>query len=410
MRISQLLVCFCAVMTAACSGGADGGAAQSPASQSPPPGDPFDIPLAGLSSSDVEAFFTGDNLFDLPLREGDGLGPLYVRSACGACHEGGVRGPGAVQKMSVVLDDGLTASPDQSALPFGHSVRPLLTAGATTPVEPPEGTHLRLSQRMGLPILGRGYLEAIDDAEILRVAAEQAARTDGIHGRPNHVTYESEPNPDPTFNAHEKGDAVIGRFGVKARIATLDEFTADAFQGDMGITSPLRPVELPNPDGLADDGHPGVDVSAESVNARAFYVRTTAIPWRPDDPAGAALFDSVGCASCHVPSMKTRVDYPIALLAGIDAPVYSDLLLHDMGDALADGMVEGDAGSRDFRTAPLIGLRFDRTYLHDGRAKTIDEAILSHDGEGSEAAATVQRYRALPPSDRDALVAFVRAL
>src|SRR6185503_11387239 len=107
------------------------------------------------------------------------------------------------------------------------------------------------------------------DSEIQRVANEQAARSDAIKGRVNHVTYASEANTDKTYHSHVKGDAVIGRFGLKARVATLDDFAADAFQGDMGITSPLRPNEFQNPDALTDDDKPGPDVDYASVNSRA---------------------------------------------------------------------------------------------------------------------------------------------
>lgn len=373
--------------------------------------DPFDIPIEGLSAEDTKAFLHGDNLFGLPLRDADGLGPLYTRSGCGACHEEGIRGPGSVQKMSVVLADGVTTSPDQSLLPYGHTVHPLLAAGAKTPVEPPSDPSVRVTIRVGPPILGRGYMEAVPDSEIIRVAAEQEKRSDGIHGRINHLIYASEPNPDPTFNNHQPGDMVIGRFGLKARIATLDEFTADALQGDMGITSPLRPSEIQNPDGLTDDLKPGVDVTADSVNARATYMRLTAIPRRSDlTEVGRKLFEETKCSVCHVPTMKTRQDYPIAVLAGIDAPIFTDMLLHNMGDELSDGMVDGEAQSRDWRTAPLIGLRFNTLFLHDGRAHTIEEAILLHDGKGSEAAGSITLYRALSPSDHDALLTFVSAL
>ena len=153
--------------------------------------------------------------------------------------------------MAVVLDDGVTTSPDQSALPFGATSRPLTTAGATRSIVPPSdaGVDVKVTTRVGPSILGRGYIEAILDSEIERVAAEQASRSDGIHGRINHVRYASESDSNLRFRAPAKGDLVIGRFGFKARIATLDDFTADALQGDMGITSPLRPTELPNPDG-----------------------------------------------------------------------------------------------------------------------------------------------------------------
>ena len=111
-----------------------------------------------------------------------------------------------------------------------------------------------------------------------------------------------------------------------------------------------------------------------------------------------------------MPTLKTRSDYPIPQLAGIDAPIYTDILLHDMGDSLADGIIDGQAQSRDWKTAPLIGLRFNKTFLHDGRAQSIDEAILLHDGNGSEAAESVSIYKSLSLQDQDALIAFVSAL
>ncbi len=373
--------------------------------------DPFDVPIDGVSADEEQDFFAGDDLFDLVLRDADGLGPLYTRAACGSCHDNGTRGPGTVRKMAVVLADGVTPAADQSALAWGPTVRPLCAAAGKTPILPPDDPAVKVTVRAPPSVLGRGYLEAVDDSEILRVEAEQAGRSDGIHGRVNRVVYASEPNPDPTFNAHRRGDVLIGRFGLKARIATLDEFAADALQGDMGITSPLRPVELPNPDGLTDDDKPGIDVTADSVNRRATYMRLTAIPERAGiDAAGRALFEQAQCAACHVPALRTRADYPIALLAGIDAPVFTDLLLHDMGPGFADGVVDGQAGSREWRTAPLIALRFEKMFLHDGRAHTVEEAILFHGGEGSEAAASVASFRALSPSDHDALLAFVSAL
>lgn len=387
-----------------------------------PVGDPVDVPIDGVTSEQLKIFSDGDALFGLPLREADGLGPLYVRAACGACHEGGGRGPGLVQKMSVVEADGRTPAADQSRLAFGHSVRPLLAAGAKTPILPPDtdggadagdAGDVRVSVRVGPPVLGRGYIEAVADSEIERVAAEQASRADGIHGRVNRVTYASQPNGDRAFHQHAPGDVVIGRFGTKARIATLDDFTADALQGDMGITSPLRPVELPNPDGLVDDLKPGVDVGLETVNLRANYMRLIAIPRRDPAGVGADRFAAAGCDVCHVPSLRTRADYPIPQLAGIDAPIYSDLLLHDMGSGLSDGMadgVDGQAHARDWRTAPLIGLRFLKTFLHDSRAHSIEEAVLLHDGPGSEAHIAVERFQAMSAADRTALLGFVGGL
>lgn len=377
--------------------------------------DVFDAPLPGLTRDEVDRFDAGDIAFSTPLKQSDGLGPLYTRSSCDSCHAQGVRGPGVVQKMAVVEADGVTPAADQSRLAFGHTVHPLVNVEGAVAILPPEDAKdVKITTRVGPPVIGRGYVEAVADSEIERQSAEQKDRTDGIHGRVNHVKYASELNEDTTFGAYQKGDDVIGRFGLKARIATLDDFTADAFQGDMGITSPLRPDEFKNPS-AAEDEKPGVDVSYASVNKRAMYVRLLDIPARRLSDAGAALFEATLCSVCHVPSLRTREDYPVAALAGLDAPIYSDLLLHDMGDTLADGLpagsdTDGEASSRDWRTTPLIGLRFNRTLLHDGRADSVEQAILGHRGEGSEANVSVDAFERLSSDDRALLLEFVQAL
>ena len=373
--------------------------------------DPFDRPLEGLAGTDLVSFNEGDVLFGVPLRDADGLGPVYTRNSCGGCHASGIRGPGSVQKMAVVESDGVTPDPDQlSLLPYGQTVRPLLTAGAITGVLPPDDPRVRVTVRVGPSILGRGYVEAVLDSEIERMAAEQGRRSDGIHGRVNHVTYASETSADARFHSHVKGDRVIGRFGLKARIGFLDDFAADAFQSDMGITSPLRPTEPANPDGLTDDLKPGVDIGIDSIQKRAMYMRMTAIPLRkvtPQTKRGAELFALVNCSVCHATALATRTDYPVSLVAGTRADIYSDLLLHDMGPSLADGIVDGEAGSRDWRTAPLIGLRFMRSFLHDSRAANIHDAIELHAGEAED---SLRRYRALSADDRSLLETFVGGL
>lgn len=383
---------------------------------SPPPDGPpstvinaFDVPLDGLSRDDVAKFDDGDALFGLPFRPADGIGPLFIRTSCTACHEEAGRGPGVVRKMAAVEPDGVTPSADQSALPFGHTIREGLAAGAMTPIKPPEGTGaIKLSFRVGPPVIGRGYIEAVDDAELLRLEAEQAQRGDAIKGVVGRAAFASVPNPDTRFGVFRQGDTVIGKLGVKSRIASLDDFTADAFQGDMGLTTPMRPSELANPDGLADDRRPGVDLALDRVDRVTFYLRRIAIPRRVGlTERGAQLFAGAQCAACHVPSLRTRADYPIAQLAGIDAPIYSDLLLHDMGDALADAQTDGSATSRQWRTAPLIGMRFMRTFLHDGRTTSVEAAVLAHAGEASD---SVRAFLALSDEDRRALLEFVEAL
>lgn len=368
----------------------------------------LDQVFLGANTEQFQSFAKGDSLFDTPFATVDGLGPLYVNTACGLCHENGLRGTGFDQRMVMVEGDGYTTAADQSPIQYGNEIRSLMTAGATIAVTPPNIPHVLVTIRTPPAIIGRGYMEAVLDSEITRVAAEQAQRTDGIHGKVNYVTYASRTTADPAFNAHAFGDMVIGRFGLKARIATLDDFAADAFQNDMGITSPMRPTELPNPNGLTDDAKPGVDTDLPTVDAIATYMRLTAIPTRPaPDPKGVALFDQCLCSVCHVPTLKTRPDYPIAQLADIDAPVFTDFLLHDMGAALADGMEDGQATSTQFRTSPLIGLKYMVAYLNDGRAHTMTDAITQHAGEAS---GSVAAYQALSAADRATLEAYVAGL
>jgi CxxC motif-containing protein (DUF1111 family) len=374
---------------------------------------PVDVPIRGVGSEWEAEFNAGDTLFDLIAREADGLGPLFTRQACSSCHSEALRGSGLVEKMVVVLADGLTPSTDQSSLPYGNTVHRFTAANATTPILPPKGANIRVTLRLGPPVIGRGYLEAISDSEITRTAAEQAALGGSIRGKVNWVAYSSETNPDKRFHDIKKGDMVVGRFGLKARIATLDDFVADALQFDMGLTSPLRPAEFPNPDGLLDDRRPGVDIAIDSVNHRANYTRLLAIPSRSlPRNNGATLFTQVQCGNCHVPSLHTRSDYPILALADIDAPVFTDLLLHNMGEELSDSLGGGDgqASPRDWRTAPLIGLKYLTTYLHDGRATTLRNAILMHDGTGSEAHESIELFQILTNADQDALLEFVTAL
>jgi CxxC motif-containing protein (DUF1111 family) len=377
---------------------------------------PADQPLAGLTSADLARFDEGDALFDLPYRVNDGLGPLYIRSSCGSCHAEAGKGPGGATKFQVI--DAATGMPVAGAPETrdGYTERPYAVAGATTPLLAPAGPlaghSLLRSSRLGPTVMGRGYLEAIDDAEIERVEAEQARRDDGIHGRINRVTYHSQASEAVPL-PHPGTTGLIGRFGLKARVATLDDFTADAFQGDMGMTSPLRPTEPPNPDGLGDDLKPGVDLPVATVVAVAAYVRTLAIPARDPSAAsgdGPRLFAEALCAACHVPALRTRADYPLPALAGIDAPVYSDLLLHDMGDGLADGQLDESAGPREWRTAPLVALRLQRSFLHDGRARTIEAAIAAHASPGSQANPAVDRWNQLAGPDRAALLSFVSSL
>lgn len=366
------------------------------------------VPLSGMTKDQMSRFNRGDNQFDHTYFPAEGLGPVFIRASCSGCHAEDGRGPGSVRKMVMIGPDGAPLA-DQSELNYGHTVRPQTARKGDRGIEPPDNTSgMLITVRTPPAVFGRGFMEAVDDDEIQRVEAEQADRDDGVSGRINWVTYASQHNPDSDFDTHQPGDTLIGRFGLKARIGTLDDFAADAFQGDMGITSDLRPDELPNPDGT-DDDKPGVDISADVVNSVADYMRVLRIPDRKNqgDQAGAKLFEQTQCNVCHVPTLHTRADYPIAQIADQDAPIYTDLLLHDMGPEFADGLQDYSANSSEWRTAPLIGLRFFTYYLHDGRASSVEEAIELHGGDGSEAKPSVDLFRALDDDSRTELLNFV---
>jgi len=394
------LVGFAALLWLGCGEGAV--APERPDEAAAPPlilvtEDPSDAPISGLCPEWLARFARGDARFELPFRAAQGLGPLYIQHSCESCHEGDSRGPSVVTRLALLHGDRSTV------LPFGDVVR-RRTIGGATPLLPAADAPVRAETRLGPPLFGRGYIEAIADDTLLSWERAQAERDDGISGRAHRVERASAVALPSWLPA-------LGRFGLKARLASLDEFVADALVGDMGLTSPFRPTEPANPDGLLDDDRPGVDVDLGQVAAITDYVRLLAIPGRESaDPAGGALFEDLRCSVCHVPRARTRSDHPIAALAGVDVALYTDLLLHDMGAGLADGIIEGQASGREWQTPALMGIRHQRRLLHDGRAEGVEQAIEAHASEGSEANDAVARFRALSSADRARVVAFVEAL
>ncbi|MDP3274627.1 MAG: di-heme oxidoredictase family protein [Deltaproteobacteria bacterium] len=355
--------------------------------------DPTNLPVTMLNAEQSQQFDRGDALFEHAFAPSEGLGPVYIRPSCASCHARDGRGPGVVQRLAVLEADGRTPREDMRMfLPFGDVVRPLFVAPATMGLMAPTNvSNLVTSIRVGPAVFGRGWIEAIDEREILRVAAEQAAG----------------PGPERGVVAR-LSDGRVGRFGLKARVATLREFAADALRGDMGLTSPIFSTEVANREGLTDDQRPGVDVSLAQVEDLGLYTAAIAIPARQAGPGeGAALFARARCAICHVPSLATRDDYPLGAIAGRPAEVFTDVLLHDMGDALADGVREAGANHRQWRTAPLIGVRHLRSFLHDGRATSLAQAVAMHRGERSEANASIDTFDALAPADQRALLSYV---
>jgi CxxC motif-containing protein (DUF1111 family) len=280
----------------------------------------------------------------------------------------------------------------------------------------PMAPDVMLSPRVAPPMTGLGLLEAVPEADILAHADPDDADGDGISGKANFVL-------DPV-----SAEVALGRFGWKAGAATIRAQSASAFAGDIGISTPL--VNKPfgdcteaqvdcfdTPSG--EQERLGVSEAPDPVlDLVTFYSQNLGVPQRRqvDDPAvlaGKAAFYGAGCASCHVPKFVTSRDVPDKQHQFQLIWPYTDLLLHDMGEGLADNRPEGAADGHEWRTPPLWGIGLTETvsghtfFLHDGRARNLTEAILWHGGEAQAARDT---FANLPKSERDALLAFLESL
>jgi CxxC motif-containing protein (DUF1111 family) len=271
----------------------------------------------------------------------------------------------------------------------------------------------RFSARIAPPMIGLGLLEAIADADILRNTDPKTADKDAIVGRANWVW----------DDARQK--TVLGRFGWKAGQPNLNQQNVHAFSGDMGLTTSLRPVDdctdvqvacKQARNGNGPDGEP--EVSDNILRLVLFYTRNLAVPVRrdvnaPQVLAGKNLFYQAGCQGCHTPSFTTPANAAEPELANQVIRPYSDLLLHDMGDGLADHRSEFKASGRDWRTPPLWGIGLTQTvsghtqFLHDGRARNLLEAVLWHGGEAHAAQQHVLSFNA---EQRAALLTFLNSL
>ncbi|MEM9013335.1 MAG: di-heme oxidoredictase family protein [Pseudomonadota bacterium] len=387
----------------------------------------------------------------------DGLGPLYNARSCAQCHQRDGRGhppegPGdnAVSLLLRVSVPGGEVGP----IPGSHPMRPHPVYGtqlqdfsvAGVPAEyrlnvtweeievalsggeratlrrpiwraedlayGPMGEDAMLSPRVAPQMIGLGLLEAIPAEDILALADPDDLDGDGISGRANIVW------------SAEYDQPMLGRFGLKAGLPTLREQTADAFAGDIGISTVLRPdnwgecTAAQQACRAAPHGGSPVEVDVAALDVVTFYTRNLAVPARRDldDPqvlAGKEVFYETGCAACHTPKHVTHrlSDRPEQSFQLIWP--YTDLLLHDMGEGLADHRPEGRANGREWRTPPLWGIGLTETvsghsfFLHDGRARSLLEAVLWH---GGEAQAARDRVVAMPPGDRAHLIRFLESL
>ena len=409
----------------------------------------------GLDAEQRRAFVVGNNFFNdnwvtapASTTARDGLGPMFNAQSCSSCHfkDGRAQPPstddpnelGLLLRLSVPGEDehgGPLPDPVYGTQLQDHAINGVPAEGtigiteheisgtfedgtAYTLVEPrysivdpaygPPSPDLLISPRIAPPVFGAGLLEAIPEATILDLAEQQERAGGDVSGRPNRVWSE------------RSGTMELGRFGWKANVASVEDQTAGAFQGDVGITSkdhrtqPCTTAQLACVD-ATDGGDP--ELSDEKLARVTFYTRTLAVPARRDVGArttdqGSRLFASLGCAACHVPELRTG-ETDVAPLAEQTIRPYTDLLLHDMGPGLADGRPDFAASGSEWRTPPLWGIGLTRAvnrhtrFLHDGRARNLTEAILWHGGEATSAQ---KGFLTLDRDDRDALISFLESL
>lgn len=401
----------------------------------------FAQPAANLTPEDLERHRAGDAAFEAvfvpgPAPVNPGLGPLYNNTSCNGCHLRNGRGmpvmgtgPQRTQLLVRVSLPSGTPNHPNGAVPvqglgtqiadqavYGHTPE----ASVTLSWEETEGSYgdgtayslqaplihitpsdgstlpsdLLTSLRLPPPVFGLGLLEAIPASTLRAMAEEEDHNGDGISGRVNEVW------------DLQAAALAPGRFGLKANSPNLLQQSAEAYFNDMGITNPL----LPELDGTHD-------LPRETLEAAAFYAQSLGVPARtaldnPEVQHGEELFRSSGCETCHRETLKTG-EHPLPELSHEDIHPYTDLLLHDMGPGLADGRPDGLADGQEWRTAPLWGLGLTQTvlpyasYLHDGRARTLEEAILWH---GGEAERSREHFRNMSATDRSALVKFLGSL
>lgn len=385
----------------------------------------FEQAAGGLSTAEVEHHAEADLVFDrthVPLtgRPGAGLGPQFVAQSCVACHVRNGRGRANANEalVRVAASAGLGpqiqdkavlgAQPEASVTvrwrPVGQGAAELRRPDVA--LVRPGGDRLEASVarslRVAPPLLGLGLLEAVPARSISSLADPDDQDGDGISGQAHWLK-------------GADGERRLGRFGWKAISASVRDQSADAYLQDMGLTTPASEAN-----DLDRHGAPA-DISNHELNLVTFYSQSLGAP-RTAQPAnsplvrrGQRVFAELRCAGCHVPSLQTGAA-PDAVVQAIGNQTiwpYTDLLLHDMGPGLDDGVTEQGAGGREWRTAPLWGIGLTQkvnpqaTFLHDGRARSLEEAILWH---GGEAEASRQAYLALKAHQRQSLLQWLRQL
>ena len=408
----------------------------------------FETPAPNLVGERLATHLAGDVAFEdvfvtAPAPVNSGLGPIFNNTACIRCHPRDGRGraaePGVEQEsifLRVSVGNDLVTGPipvqgfgDQfqhravfGAQPEGKvevvyemSEVVLADGQAISLRKPvftivdsyiPMPTEVLTSARMAPPVFGRGLLEAIAEETIIAWSDEFDDDNDGISGKANRVI-------DPI-----SGETVLGRFGLKANASQLLVQNAGAYSGDMGVTSSVFPVEISFAQTQYDELLDEVEVDDITLENVTFYVQTLGVPARRnvDDERvlrGEQLFEDIQCGACHKPQVTTGVLADVAEVSGQIIFPFTDLLLHDMGQGLADGRPDYLASGAEWRTPPLWGIGLTalvqgRTeFLHDGRAGSLIEAILWHGGEAGQARDAVVNMEV---ADREALLSFLNSL
>ncbi len=335
------------------------------------------------------------------------MGPVFNGTSCAECHKAGAIGGAATDRTIALVRriGGMRNGVYTDLTELGGPVlqaRSLREFDTTCPVEAefvPRQANF-VSHRITTPLFGAGLMEAISAEEIL--SRTKKRDVDGVLGVANLVL-----NP-------ETGQTEVGRFGWKSQHSSLHVFAGDAYLNEMGITSALFPTEnmpqgKPIPKGwdvVDDPEDEDGDVEKFANFMRLLAPPSQRIPVTPQVRAGERIFQQIRCSACHVPEMRTGAN-AIGALANQRVRLFSDLLLHRMGEGLADGIQQGVAQGDQFRTAPLWGLSRRNLFLHDGRARNPEEAILYH---GGEAKPSKDRFLRLRDIDKAVLSAFLRSL
>jgi len=370
----------------------------------------LDGTIEGLSLSEQTKFSVGDEAFAKVFTAETGLGPAFVETSCISCHVGDGRGH-PFSELIRFNHISATGYVDHLEILGGPQLQHRSIIGYETESIPDKANGV--TSLLGPPVTGLGFLEAVADEDIIALADPNDVDGDGISGAVSYITPPSYFKPFD-FNKPNADGQYIGRFGRKSSAINLQIQTAQAYRQDMGITSELEPKE---PEGLEVAAHEA-DVSNEEIEAVIFYMQTLKAPLRRNEldeavVSGETLFEQIQCTACHVSELKTS-NFPIAGLSNKTFQPYTDLLLHDMGDELNDNYTEGSATTAEWRTSPLwgLGLAADAQggqlfLMHDGRAKSLDEAIQLHGGEGSKSRVA---YNKLSETQKQQVIAFLESL